>query len=67
MEYKIIQILNAPNDMYSVYEDKQEELKCKIICLALIEYNDGEREVVPMDVSSDGTISVIADNFKCIC
>lgn len=67
MEYKIIQIIPAPKNMYSVYQDLTEEIKCKIICLALVEYKDGGREVVPMDITDDGVISILSDGLKYVC
>jgi len=67
MDYKIMQIIPAPGTMYSVYKDKNEVFKNKIMCLALIEYDDGEREIVPMDITEgDGLISKIGNDIKCI-
>ncbi|WP_461207837.1 hypothetical protein [Clostridium sp. DL1XJH146] len=67
MDYKVIQIISAPGEMYSIYNDSEEEIKCKIVCLGLIEYGNGEREVVPMDMSQgDGIISKIGEGLKYI-
>lgn len=67
MDYKIVQIIAAPDNIYSVYKDRDEEFKCKIVCLALIEYENGEREIVPMDMTDDGLINKVSDNLKYIC
>ena len=67
MDYKIVQIIPAPNNMCAVYKDETEEFECKIVCLALIEYPDGEREIVPMDIAEgDGIINRTSNGFKCI-
>ena len=69
MEYKIVQIIPAPGNMNSVYKHnfETEEFRCKVVCLALIEYDDGEREIVPMDMTEgDGLIDKIGDGFKCM-
>lgn len=65
MDYKIVQIIPAPDNIYGVYKDETEEFECKIVCLALIEYPDGEREVVPMDITEgDGLIDRVGNGFK---
>lgn len=67
MEYKIIQIMSAPNNMSAVYMDQGEIIKNKIVCLALIQYEDGETEVILMDVTNgDGEVSKIGPNLKFI-
>jgi hypothetical protein len=69
MDYKIVQIIPAPNNMFSVYKNPIEEFKCKVVCLALIEYDDGEREIVSMDITDgDAEISKVGQDssFKCI-
>ena len=67
MDYKILQIMPAPDNMHTVYEDKGDKFKNKVVCLALIEYDDGEREVVPMDITTgDGLIGRIGSDFKVI-
>jgi len=68
MDYKIVQIIPAPSNMYALYEAKTiDQIKNKVVCLALIEYDDGEREVIPMDITSgDGLIDKIGDDLKSI-
>ena len=67
MDYKIIQIIPAPSNMFSVYKDPIEEFKCKVVCLALIQYTDGETEVIPLDISDgDAIISELSSGLKCI-
>ena len=69
MDYKIIHIIPAPKNMFSVYRDicEIEDIKNKIVCLALLEYDDGEREIVPYDISDgDGIIDRLASNLQCI-
>lgn len=59
MSYKIIQIIPASKDIRMVYKQKDNELEYdKVICLALVEYEDGQRAVYPMQY--------INDNFECI-
>ncbi len=55
MDDKIIQIMPAPDNLYAVYDDDGEELKTKIVCLALT--NDGD--VFMMDSDDDGIIREI--------
>ena len=63
-KYKIISIIPA-DGWYAIY--KQEDgslLRVRVICLALIEYKDGERDVQALDYS-DGCASLCqdAENF----
>jgi len=61
--YKIIQIIPTGRELYSKYEDEGEEFTTPIVCFALIEYEDGEREVVPMNIDSVGTIDLLTKNL----
>jgi hypothetical protein len=62
MNYKILQIMPAPSNMYSVYEEIEEDIKCPIVCLALVEYEDGGREIISMD-TCDGLIDKAGSNI----
>ena len=65
MDYKIVQIISAPDNMHAVYSGHEDEIKNKVVCFALIEYDDGEREVVPMDITEgDGLIDKIGSDLK---
>ena len=67
MDYRIVQIIPAPNNMRAIYKDETEIIKNKIVCLALIQYKDGETEVVLMDMTDgDGEISKIGPDLKFI-
>jgi hypothetical protein len=63
MEYeitksKIKQIIPAPEKMRLIFEDCESETNYKyypVVCLALIEYENGDTEIIPMDIS-DGDI-----------
>lgn len=59
-KFKIKQIIPAPNNMYVVYEDDEEEIESKIVCIAL--WGDGD--ITLMDVNENGEIHQIADNVK---
>lgn len=49
MNEKILQIIPAPADMWATYEDENGETKRdRIVCLALIEWINGERSVEAM-------------------
>lgn len=64
-EEKIIQIIPAPTDMIATY-DSMPDIFERVVCLALVEDEHGERTVKPMDCMYDGEISFCADteNFK---
>lgn len=62
-DYKIIQIIPTGRELYSKYEDEGEEFTIPIVCFALIEYENGEREVVPMDMDSVGNIDLLTSNL----
>lgn len=70
MDYKIVQIIPAISNMYALYKnqidgDEMTEIKNKIVCLALIEYDDGEREVIPMDITDgDGEIGRVGEDLE---
>lgn len=61
----IIQIIPAPADMIATY-DSVPDLYERVVCLALVEDENGERTVKPMDCMYDGEISFCteSDNFK---
>ncbi|PTF96704.1 hypothetical protein [Staphylococcus chromogenes] len=58
MDKKIIQILNVERKMDAIYDNEDGTyFKSPIICLALVELEDGERYVELMDISDgDGLI-----------
>lgn len=61
-DYKIIQIIPVNKEMYAGFKNGAKTL---IVGLALIEYNDGFREVVPLDMTDgDGAIRIIDEIFK---
>ncbi|HHL0974673.1 TPA: pathogenicity island protein [Bacillus cereus] len=64
MEGKIIQIIPAPVDLHTVYQDCEtgELMKSRTLCLALTD----EGEVYIMDIDDSGWIDVAeaATNFK---
>lgn len=62
-DYKIIQIIPVNKELYSKYEDDGKEFTIPIVCFALVEYEDGTREVIPMDMDSEGTIDVTNTNL----
>jgi len=58
-EYKIIQIIPNNKELYAKYKDDECTkgfLTSQIVCFALIECKDGERDVIPMDICGDGCI-----------
>ena len=64
--YKIIQIIPNNQSLISQYKDESSEsMELPIVCFALVEYEDGEREVKAMDMDHGGTIDFIdaASNF----
>ena len=62
---KIIQIIPAPADLYSVYHLDGVDCKQSIVCIALIEDEYGEREVKLMAMDTFGQIELIGGNdFK---
>lgn len=52
MEDKIIQIIPAPTNLRTVYQDEGEEIISKVLCIAL--RDNGEVSLI--DISSDGLI-----------
>lgn len=56
-DYKIVQILPTPENMKSKYRDQDGYFSVPIVCMALVEYEDGQREVILMDMTDDGIIS----------
>lgn len=64
-DYKIIQIISAPQGMKSKYKCADEDIICSVVCLALVEYEDGEREILAMDITDgDGLISEVGIDSK---
>ena len=41
------------------YKDGEEKIETPVVCLALIEYEDGERAVKPMDICGDGEVTFL--------
>ncbi len=64
MQYKIIQIIPVSKPMYTVFRDEQGETKLPIVALALVEYENGLQEILPVDVTPGkfGEISVAAES-----
>lgn len=56
MDYKIIQVIPNTKELMASYKDEKGIHYSNIVCFALVEYEDGEREVKPMDIGSDGMI-----------
>lgn len=65
MKYKIIQIIPNNKELYAEYEG-EENFTLPIVCFALVEYENGEREVIPFDINGDGSIGELAGNFSTI-
>jgi len=65
-ECKIIQIMPAPFNMQIVYDCDGKDHIRSVVCLALAENDDGERDIFILDVRSDGVIdcATAASNFK---
>ncbi|MCD7770405.1 MAG: hypothetical protein LUH36_09885 [Oscillospiraceae bacterium] len=57
---KIIQIIPAPAGMETKYTCQRETTYCPVVCLALVEREDGSRyiELVDMDVGDDCTLAL---------
>ncbi|CUB52381.1 hypothetical protein BN2127_JRS10_01798 [Bacillus subtilis] len=64
MEGKIIQIIPAPADLHTVYQDCEtgERITARALCLALTD----EGEIHVMDIDNSGWVDVaeMATNFK---
>lgn len=59
---KIIQIIPAPADMLLRYrEDDGEKSRWRPLCLALVEYEDGDTEIKLVDIDADGYIDFAED------
>ncbi|WP_145430639.1 hypothetical protein [Staphylococcus haemolyticus] len=57
MNNKIIQILNTNKNMAAQYDSGDGNIfECPVVCLALVENNEGYRYVELMDMTSDGEI-----------
>ena len=57
MNNKIIQILNTNKNMAAQYDSGDGNIfECPVVCLALVENNEGHRYVELMDMASDGEI-----------
>ena len=50
MDYKIIQIIPNNVPMVAQYKNNEQIIEIPISIFALIEYEDGERAVYPMDL-----------------
>lgn len=64
MNSKIIQIIPAPPNMFARWkptENVEKEEYSPIICLALMEDEDGGTWVTPMSIGEDGEIDNVAD------
>ena len=62
-EDKILQIIPAPADMLAWYRCEQTgaDFCLRVVCLALMEDQSGERHVRPMDIcQGDGSISPVS-------
>lgn len=65
---KILQIIPAPQGLQATFhEDTPEEgddgvYTFPVVCLALVEDPHGDRDVIPMDMSQDGYITLINDH-----
>ena len=56
---KIVQIIPAPNNLYARYKETDgEQFLDKVVCLALIEDEDGYRYVAPMIVMDESITDV---------
>ncbi|MCR1952632.1 MULTISPECIES: hypothetical protein [Clostridium] len=63
-DYEIIQIISNSKDIYSEYSNEENGyFTLPIVCFALVEYNDGSRKVIPMDMDVDGTIGPKGRDF----
>jgi hypothetical protein len=62
MKGKIIQIVTAPNDVYTVHDLDGVECLLKVVCLALTDRG----EIIPMDINGRGVVSIAGstENFK---
>ena len=62
MNEKILQIIPAPADMWATYEDENGEAKRdRVACLALIESEDGFRDIYPMVQIDPGCFDPVTD------
>jgi hypothetical protein len=66
MEYKILQIIPVTKPMYATFSATEGDIKTPIFCLALIEYEDGERAVKAMDQTGDNEFSFPEDSCNFI-
>ncbi|GAA0822202.1 hypothetical protein [Clostridium tertium] len=63
-DYKIIQIIPNTKEVYSEYiSEKNGDFTLPIVCFALVEYDDGSRKVIPMDIDVDGTVGPKGSDF----
>lgn len=66
-DYKIIQIIPNNQELYARYKDDEDDyFTCKIVCFALVEYKDGSRDILPMEIYADGSIDNLSDELECI-
>jgi len=62
---KILQIIPAPSDMWVQNRDGDEYYYTRVVCLALVEWPDGDRTVEIMDIS-DGDGAILQADCPCI-
>lgn len=63
-DYKIIQIIPNTKEIYSEYiSEENGDFTLPIVCFALVEYDDGSRKVIPMDIDVDGTVGPKGSDF----
>ena len=63
-DYKIIQIIPNTKEIYSEYiSEENGDFTLPIVCFALVEYDDGSRKVIPMDIDVDGTVGPKGRDF----
>lgn len=60
MGAKILQIIPVSGNLkiQAHYKDEGEEFNCPVVCMALIQYIDGSREVVCLDIDNSGVVDV---------
>ena len=64
-EYKIIQIIPAPEKLIVQYNNSGNIFEEKIVAVALIEWNDTkEREIWYVEHGEDGKLSLVEDGVN---
>ena len=66
MEARIIQIIPVSGNIRieARYEDDDGDFTCPVVCMALIEYRDGSREVVCLDVDNAGEVDIAISDIS---